>query len=153
MNVEKLKLENVAIRYGLLVAAGLIAFFLVAKLLGIVYLLELRVLNLLFVVIGIFSAIRYYKKNNSSVMTYFEGLGIGMLTNLVAVVVFAAFMVLYLTIIDPALMVFIKENSVFGMYLNPFIASATIIIEGFGSGAISTFMIMQYFKNSYTVQE
>jgi len=33
-------------------------------------------------VIGIFSAIRYYKKNNSSLMTYFEGLGIGMLTTM-----------------------------------------------------------------------
>jgi len=152
MNVEKLKIENVAIKYGLLTAVGLITFFLVAKLLGIVYFLELRILNLLFVMIGIFLAIRYYKKNNSNVVTYFEGLGIGMLTTLLAVAVFAIFLVLYLTIIDPALMMYIKENSVFGRYLNPFIASATIIIEGFGSGVISTFMIMQYLKNPYAIQ-
>ncbi|MCZ6899890.1 MAG: DUF4199 domain-containing protein, partial [Bacteroidetes bacterium] len=146
MNVEKLKIENVAIKYGLLTSVGLITFFLVAKLLGIVYFLELRILNLLFVMIGIFLAIRYYKKNNSNMLTYFQGLGIGMLTTLLAVAVFAIFLVLYLTIIDPALMMYIKENSVFGRYLNPF------IIEGFGSGVISTFMIMQYLKNPYAIQ-
>ena len=102
MNVEKLKIENVAIKYGLLTSVGLITFFLVAKLLGIVYFLELRILNLLFVMIGIFLAIRYYKKNNSNMLTYFQGLGIGMLTTLLAVAVFAIFLVLYLTIIDPA---------------------------------------------------
>ena len=85
-------------------------------------------------------------------MAYLEGFGIGMFTSLIGVITFAVFMLFYLTLIDPAFMDVIREKSMFGSYLNPFIASFTIVIEGLGSGLMITFTLMQYFKNPYRVE-
>ena len=148
----KSNMEQVSIKYGALTAAGLTAVFLLAKFAGLADLLVLRLLNLPILVGGVLMAIHHFKAQKNSNMAYLEGFGIGMFTSLIGVITFAVFMLFYLTLIDPAFMDVIREKSMFGSYLNPFIASFTIVIEGLGSGLMITFTLMQYFKNPYRVE-
>ncbi len=145
-------MEKVSIKHGILTAAGLIVFFLLSKFAGLADLLVLRLLNLPILVGGVLMAINHFKAQNKRKMAYLEGFGIGIFTSLIGVTTFAVFMLFYLTLIDPAFMDVIREKAMFGSYLNPFIASFTIVIEGLGSGLMITFTLMQYLKNPHRVE-
>ncbi len=147
MENNKYTIQDIAIRYGLMTTVGLTAYFLICKLVGLVHILELRGLNAMFLVGGIYMAIRRYKKYNDSA-TYLEGMGIGLLTSAVAVLPFALFIFIYLQL-DQGFLNYIKEQDSFGQHLNPYILSFIIALEGFFSGMILTFIIMQYMKRSH----
>ena len=148
----KSKMEKVSIKYGVLTAAGLTAVFVLAKFAGLTHLLELRLLNLPILAGGILMAIHHFKAQNNNRIAYLEGFGIGIFTSLIGVTTFAVFMLSYLTVIDPAFMDIIRERAMFGRYLNPYIASFAIVMEGLGSGLMITFTSMQYFKSPYGVK-
>jgi len=147
MENNKYTFENISIRYGLMTTVWLIAYFLIMKLVGLVHILELRTLNFMFLVGGIYLAIRRHKKNNDST-TYLQGIGIGLLTSAVAVLPFALFIFIYLQL-DQGLLNYIIEQDQFGQHLNPYILSFIVAFEGFFSGMILTFIIMQYMKRSH----
>ena len=147
MENHKYTFENIAIRYGLMTTVWLIAYFLIMKLVGLVHILELRTLNFVFLVGGIYLAIRRYKKHNDST-TYLQGIGIGLLTSAVAVLPFALFIFIYLQL-DQGLLNYIIEQDQFGQHLNSYILSFIVAFEGFFSGMILTFIIMQYMKRSH----
>ncbi len=147
MENHKYTFENIAIRYGLMTTVGLIGYFLVMKLVGLVHITELRMLNFIFLVGGIYMAIRRYGENNES-MTYLKGIAIGFLTSAVAVIPFALFIFIYLQL-DQGLLNYIREHDQFGQHLNSYILSFIIGFEGFFSGMILTFIIMQYMKRSH----
>ena len=64
LNATGSSVEALAIRYGLYITAGLIAYFLLMKLLGLVLVVELRALNLLFLLTGIILALRAFKRQH-----------------------------------------------------------------------------------------
>ena len=141
-------LELTALKYGLLTAAGLIAYFLLMKVVGLVQIVELRMLNLFILIAGVGFAIREYKRRSDDEMDYLQGFGIGMLTSAVSVIPFALFIFAYLNFFDPAFMETIRQEEPFGQYLNPYMAAVAIFFEGMGSGLILSFIIMQYMKGS-----
>ncbi len=143
-----LSIENVAIKYGLYTFAGLVAFFFLMKIAGLFHITELRTLNLFIMIAGIWRALIFYKLNSRTQLPYLEGLGLGTLTGMVAVIPFAAFVLSYL-LIDQSFMSMIIENEPFGEYLNPYNVSIIIALEGIFSGAIVSFGIMQYLKKGY----
>ena len=71
----------------------------------------------------------------------------GLRISLIAVLPFAIFMAVYLKI-DEGFMNYVKEYAEFGRYLSPGMVSGVIAIEGITSGAITTFIAMQYFKRN-----
>jgi len=141
-------LELTALKYGLITTAGLIAYFLLMKLAGLVQIVELRMLNLFILIAGVGFAIREYKRSSDDEMDYLQGFGIGMLTTAVSVITFSLFIFFYLNLLDPAFMETIKQEEAFGQYLNPYMAALAIFFEGMGSGLILSFIIMQYMKRS-----
>jgi len=145
MDGHKYSLENVAIKYGLYTAIGLIAYFLVMKIVGLVHIIELRTLNFLILVAGIIKATRFYRDHHQEQMTYLKGFGIGILTSGVAVIPFALFIFIYLQL-DVELLNYIIEGDTYGQHLNPYMLSFIIAFEGLFSGLILTFIIMQYMK-------
>jgi hypothetical protein len=143
------RVERIGIRYGLWVAAGLILFFLFMKLIGLVHNLELRFLNILILAAGVIAAIRELKNtSNKRYLSYMKGVGCGLITTGVGVILFAVFLVFYLGFIDTAFMAEIKQKEAFGDILNPVTVAITIIMEGGFSGVILTFATMQYMKFS-----
>lgn len=144
-------IERIGIRYGILMTLALVGYFLLMKAINLEQNLELRVFNLIILTSFVLMAIDRYKKMKGVHLTYLKGVGLGLLTSVIGVFIFASLVLLYVTIIDPAFMEVIQQNEPFGSYLNPLLVSIAILIEGTASGFIASFAIMQYYKVSHMV--
>lgn len=133
---------------GLFVLMSLVVFFIVMKVVGLYEVLELRYFNFILLLSGILTAFYNYRQKLSvHGIDYLTGLRMGLHISLIAVLPFAIFMGVYLKI-DEGFMNYVKEYAEFGRYLSPGIVSGVIAIEGIASGAITTFIAMQYFKRN-----
>lgn len=129
--------------YGLRIAAGLIGFFLIMKLVGLSHHVELRLLNLFILVGGVYMALKKFKETHHDRLNYFRGLVTGVATGAVGSLVFALFLFLYMQL-DTDLMQSIIENEPMGRYMNPYIASFIVALEGVFSGLLVTFILINY---------
>ncbi len=129
--------------YGIRIAVALIAFFLLMKVIGLSNHVELRMLNLLILAAGIYFALKKFKKTHQDHLNYFRALVIGVGSGAVGTLIFSVFLFLYM-IIDPSMMLDIKNNSEMGRYLNPYIAAFVVAFEGFFSGFLVTFILINY---------
>lgn len=129
--------------YGLKIAAGLIVFFVVMRLIGFGNHVELRLLNVFILGIGVFYALKKFKQSHQDHLNYFRALVTGVATGAVGSSVFAAFMFAYL-MLDPSLMQSIIENETMGRYLNPYMISFIVLLEGVFSGLLVTFVLINY---------
>jgi len=145
---RNISIENIAIRFGLLTAFGLITYFLIMNLVGLVYIVELRVFNFVILAYGVWLALKKYVNHTGDEIVYLRSLILGVLTSLIAVAPFAIFIFIYMST-DVAFMQHIVENEIFGQYLNPYIVSFLIFFEGMISGFFIAFTLMQYMKKSY----
>jgi hypothetical protein len=147
MNIRKLNLWNRPDRipeiYGTLITFALIAYFFIMYTLGLVHVIELRLLNLFIMLGGIYAALRQYKKTHASHLNYFRGLTIGVATAAIASSTFAVFLLFYLKI-DNNLMQSIIEREPMGRFLNEYIAAAAVTIEGIFSGFTMTYLLLNY---------
>jgi hypothetical protein len=75
-----------------------------------------------------------------------KGIGTGLVAAASSSLVFAILVFIYLQFINPEFLEAIIEKEPFGLYLNPFKIAFIIIIEGFGSGFLLTFGMMQWYK-------
>ena len=129
--------------YGLRIAGSLIVFFLTMKLLGFGHMIELRLLNLVILTAGIYLALKKFKGTHSDHLNYFRGLITGVATGGVASLIFGAFLFLYMKL-DTDLMKTIIENEPMGRYLNPYMVAFIVVLEGFFSGLLVTFVILNW---------
>jgi hypothetical protein len=130
--------------YGLKIAAGLIGFFLVMKFAGLMEHVELRVLNLVILVGGVYFALKKFKQTHHDHLNYFRALVAGVATSAVGSLVFTAFLFVYLSFIDTGMMQYLIENEPMGRYLNPYMASFIVALEGVFSGLLVTFILINY---------
>lgn len=129
--------------YGLRIAAGLTGFFLIMKVVGLSHVVELRLLNLFILSGGVYMALKRFKETHDE-LNYFRGLITGVTTAAIGSLVFAFFLFLYMKL-DTNMMQFIIENEPMGRYMNPYIASFIVALEGVFSGILVTFILMNYF--------
>ena len=142
---DKSSIEYIAVKYGLMTFGGLVAYFLLMKVIGLVHIVELRSLNFLIMVTGVWLAFREYKKYHNEGLAYFNGLGLGIRTTVVSVIPFALFIFFYLQL-DPVFMETIRANEMFGYHLNPYLLAFLIAFEGSLSGFFIAYTLMQYMK-------
>lgn len=143
-------IESVAIRYGLITFLGLVAYFMLMKWVGLFEVHELRGLNFFILLAGIGTALKHYKENCNSDFVYFQGLSLGILTTLAAIIPFGVFVFLYL-VLDVEFMQNLIANEPFGRFFNPFILSFLVVFEGIFSGGLMSFGLMQYMRKSHMV--
>ena len=129
--------------YGVKIAGGLIAFFLLMKVTGLVHHYELRFLNVFIQVGGIYYALRKFKETHGQHINYFRALVTGVATGAIASLIFSVFLFAFM-MIDKDLMQGIIENEPMGHYLNPYIAAFMVAIEGIFSGLLFTFILINY---------
>jgi hypothetical protein len=135
--------KNIPQSYGVAIAGGLIAYFLVMKVAGLSHHVELRLLNLFILIGGVYLALKKFKSTHQEHLNYFRALITGVSTSAIASVIFAAFLFLYLQI-DSDLMTAVKTNEPMGRYLNPYIVSFVVALEGILSGLLVTFILINY---------
>lgn len=129
--------------YGLKTAGGLTAYFLIMQWLDTHHHVELRMFNLVIITIGIYFALKKFKNTHSDHVNYFRGLIVGVATGAVASVVFAVFLFIYMKL-HPSLLQSIQENEPMGHYLNEYMSAFIVALEGVFSGALVTFVLMNY---------
>ena len=128
--------------YGTMIAIALIAYFFLMYAVGLVHVIELRLFNLAFLVAGVYFAMRQYRRTHRGQMDYFHAFTTGMATAAIGTLTFAVFLLIYLHI-DKSLMQEISEQPL-GMYLDPYIASFMVSLEGVFSGLFVTFLLSNY---------
>jgi hypothetical protein len=137
------------VKAGIFTALGMIFYFVIMKLLNLHHHLELHYLNVIILFLGLRYAIKHIVFIKGEIK-YFEGLKSGIVVTLISVIIFNIFMVVYETIIDPAFLILLNENihlgNVFTSRQTIFNVMGLLTAEGFSSGFIMTFILMQYYK-------
>lgn len=144
-------MEKIGLKYGLLTAAGLILYFFLMKLLGLTHITELRFLNGVIMAVGVVLAIRSYKILTAGDISYFKGLGTGMITAVTGTVIFAAFMVAYASIAGDEMITMLTAEQYFGERVEAtpgIVIFSVLMLEGLISGFLISFIAMQYFKRN-----
>jgi hypothetical protein len=129
--------------YGLRIAAGLIGYFLFMKVIGQSHHVELRLVNVIILITGVYFALKKFKRTHEDHLNYFRGLITGVATGAIASVIFALFLFLWMRF-DADMMQSIVDNEPMGHYLNPYIASFIVALEGVFSGLLVTFILINY---------
>jgi len=146
-----MKSNTLYIKYGLLIAAGLIAYFLLIRLVGLHDNHWLRIVNGVIVAYGIYTVIKKKKSIEKDDFEYFSGFGTGILTGAIATFVFVVFMGIYLFHIEPSfaemLMGYLAGTG------GPEILLLILSIEGMSSSVILSLTFMQKFKVSRNISE
>lgn len=110
---EKLSTRAVGIRYGLILAAVSVIFFLLAAALSLNTTQgPARWVSLIFMTVVFFLGQKYYKENGDGYMTYGQGMGIGFWASLISSLISSVFTYIYVKFIDPSWLETIKEMQV-----------------------------------------
>ncbi len=138
--------ENNGFRMGLLTAAALCAYTLLAALLGFFSRIEAGALDVIILVAGVTLAIARYKKAKGNKMPYLQGFGTGIITAIVASVTLGLFFIV-LSAVLPKSMDLTRARDLFGFDLSIVIAFLAIVLLGSMSGVITSLVAMQAFKS------
>lgn len=129
--------------YGTLITLALILYFFIIYAAGFIYVTELRVLNLFIQVAGIYLAIKQFRRTHAGHINYLRAMSVGVGTSFIATSTFVLFLFIYLSL-DASLMNIIKTHAPLGDYLDPYIATFSVWLEGIFSGFMATFIIVNY---------
>lgn len=129
--------------YGIRIAAGLIVYFVVMHLAGLSHHVELRLLNLLILVAGVYVALKKFREAHNAHLHYFRALAIGVGTATIGSCLFALFLFLYM-LFDQSFMEWLIANEPMGRFLNPFMAAFIVALEGVFSGLLVTFVLLNW---------
>jgi len=147
MSIRNLQIWNRGDRipeiYGTLITLALILYFFAMYAIGLVHVIELRLLNIFIMLGGIYLAMKQYKRTHEGHLNYFRALTIGVATAAIGASTFAVFLLIYLKI-DQQLMQSIISHEPMGRYLNEYIAAAAVTIEGTFSGFTMTYVLLNF---------
>jgi len=129
--------------YGTLVFLGLTVYMLLMYAVGAIHVIELRFLNLFIMLAGIYYAIKQYRRTHNGMISYFRALTIGTGVAGIASATFALFLFAFLKL-EGNLMESIQKSEQIGRYLNPYIASFAVMLEGFFSGFGLSYLLCNY---------
>jgi hypothetical protein len=129
--------------YGVLIALGLIVYFFAMYLLGLIHVVELRLLNLVVLAAGVYFAMKQYSRTHGFHMDYFHAFTTGIGAAAIGTAIFSVFLFLYLQL-DHSLMRSIARREPLGLYLNPYIAAFMVSLEGLFSGIFVTFLLSNF---------
>src|ERR1044071_9556382 len=84
--------------YGVRIGIGLIVYFVIMHVVGLSHHVELRLLNLLILVAGVYLALKKFRDTHGSHLNYFRALVTGVATAAVGSLIFGFFLFIYMTV-------------------------------------------------------
>ena len=142
-----MKTNTIIRNNALLIFLGITGFFFLMKLSGLANITELRLLNFIFVFIGINKAITTnIEKNNET--SYISNLSIGIATSVIAVLLSIISLIIYVDFLNPEFLTVIENTAFWGPSLSLSMVVIALAIEGIASSVICGFIVMQYYKNA-----
>ena len=142
---------TIPIRFGLVISACLIAYFLILALFNLHTNPAFSIFNGVITGFGIFEAINYTKHKGG--FTYINGFKAGLVTGFIASILFTLFFVFYATEIDPKFLN--KLLTVFESNYNVHIGLVTFVVAimGISTTVVMTLTCMQWFKSSNNIAQ
>jgi hypothetical protein len=147
MKTSSPSIERIGLQIGSLTFLALVAYFMLMKLLGFAYILELRFFNFIILAIGICYGINKFKREAHETDFYLKGWAQGIYISVVSLILFGLFTGIYLNYFDTELMQEIRETTTLGQDATGFHVFFAIFMEGMGSSVVITLCAMQYFKS------
>lgn len=129
--------------YGSFIAIGLIAYFLISYWAGFVHVIVLRLLNFPILLAGVYFALQQYKRTHGDQIGYFRAFTIGVAASSIGVLTFVLFLFIAF-LLDPKLFIQVVKGEPLGEYLNIFMATSAVTLEGIFSGVMATYIITNY---------
>ncbi len=139
------------IRFGIIISAVLVSFFLILSLIGLHTKPFFSLFNGVITGFGIYETIRYYKLERGKRFTYAGGFAAGIISGFIGTLIFTAFFLFYATEANPSflsnLLVVFKGDYNVGVGLVSFV----VAIMGFATTVVLTLTCMQLFKVSRNI--
>ncbi|MEL6812146.1 MAG: DUF4199 domain-containing protein [Bacteroidota bacterium] len=139
---------TVAARYGLGIAFFLIAYFILAKLLGLHQYPVFSAFNGVIFGVGIFVAMRKFKRNSDN-FKYEHGFQAGFFTGAIATFIFSAFMAVYIFMLDTQFAQAILDSWNLNYNKGSLMLVISLIIMGLSTTLVLTLAFMQLLKESW----
>jgi hypothetical protein len=141
----KLKLSQYATRipeiYGTYIFIGLVAYFFICYLLGVIHVLELRLFNFIIMCAGVYYAMKQYQKTHKD----FRALTIGVSSAFIGTSTFVLFLFILFTLNQNIYQEVVK-NAPMGAHMNVYIATSAVWFEGMFSGFMATFILINFLE-------
>lgn len=138
-------IDRIIWKQALLIYSGIVCFFLLMKLFGLDQIVELRLLNFGIVFWGINRAIKLNITENSET-DYLSNFGVAMQVATISLLMIVVSLSVYLNYIDPNFLEVMEETGIWGSRLSVLMVTFGIAVEGFASSVITSFILMQYWK-------
>lgn len=142
---KELAPETNGIRYGLITAAILCVYTLIAAFAGFFSHIEAGSVDVVILVVGSTLAIRNFSRVRGKTMPYLGGYGTGIITALVASVALGVLVFLIISFMSKSIDLTQIQN-LFGDSYSTIIAVLAIILMGAMTGVMTSLVAMQYFK-------
>ena len=139
------------IRFGFIISATLIAFFLFLALFNLHTNPMFSLGNGLITGFGIYEVIKYHKLRVGKNFSYSSGFTSGIVAGFVATIIFTAFFLLYATEINPAFLSNLLEVFSGDYSVGIGVVCFVVAIMGFSTTVVLTLTCMQLFKDSRNI--
>ena len=148
-----MKKLSVSIKFGILISIGLILYFLLISLFGAHANPLFSLFNPVIVGIGMFLAIKTYKKQKGPKFKYQKGFKTGIITGFLSTIIFTIFFAFYATELEPEFMGNLLSRWFSDEYINIGMLIFTVALMGFATTVVLTLAFMQIFKDSWNTAE
>ena len=148
-----MKKLSVPLLYGVFIAIGLIAYFLLLSLFGLHTNPAFSIFNMVITAVGIFLAVRKYMYNKGPKFKYQKGFVVGLTSGFIATILFTFFFAIYATEIQsgfPQELITMWETD---WFVNLGMLVFTVALMGFASTFVVSLAIMQLYKPSWNTSE
>lgn len=144
---------SISVKYGLIISAGLIAYFLIIAMFGAHTNPVFSLFNPVIVGLGMFAAITAYKKKKGGKFKYQKGFRTGLVTGFLATIIFTIFFAFYATELEPNFIDDLLSMWESDWYINIGMVIFTVALMGFATSVVLTLAFMQGFKDTWNTKE
>ncbi len=148
-----MKKSIIPLIYGIFIAIGLIAYFLLLSIFGLHKNPVYSVFNVVIVGLGMFACIRKYKKEKGAKFKYQKGFGALFSTGMIATLIFTGFFAIYATELNPDFLDELLAMWESDWYINLGMVVFTVALMGFATSIVLSLTYMQWFKRSWNTKE
>ncbi len=148
-----MKKSTIPVKYGVLIAIGLIIYFLILSLIGVQTNPVFSLGNGIIVAFGLYSAMKNFKKEKELDFDYQKGFMVGLFTGFNATLIFTVFFAIYVTNINTAFLPEMLANWSSHYHVSVGIVVFIAAIMGFATTFVLTLSFMQLFKESWNLKK
>ncbi|MDQ3291278.1 MAG: DUF4199 domain-containing protein [Bacteroidota bacterium] len=140
--------ESFGIRYGVISAVAMIAYFLFINVINLQDIEIVRFASNIFIIIAVVWAINTFKSRFSGPLPYLPGLALGFLVGLIGSVLYAFFIYVYAKFLNPDYATVLKTQDYYGSVLSPMMLAGAITILGTAVGTMTGYIMMMAYDSS-----